>query len=60
MAITPAEKQDLLEYILGRMCREFRSGEPCCDGPPGNRVPRGAPHAACINAARVYDIANRA
>lgn len=60
MPISDDERQELIAYIEGRMCREYRSGQPCMDGPAGDRTQRTGPHAACVKAAEMIDIVKRA
>ncbi|KAA0233124.1 MAG: hypothetical protein EDR02_14435 [Actinobacteria bacterium] len=43
-----------------RMCREYRSGQPCMDGPAGGRTQRAEPHPACVKAAEMIEIVERA
>lgn len=60
MPITEGERQELIAYIEGRMCHEYRSGQPCMDGPAGGRTERAGPHPACVKAAEMIEIVERA
>jgi hypothetical protein len=57
--MTEDERDRLITYIEGRMCKEHRSGEQCMDGPVGARVARTTPHPACEQAAEMVEIVRR-
>jgi hypothetical protein len=60
MPITEDERQELVTYIENRMCQEYCSGQPCMDGPAGGRTERARPHPACVKAAEMIEIVERA
>ncbi len=59
MPMTEDERRELVAYIENRMCKEYRSGESCMDGPAGSRAVRRSPHPACVKAAQMIEIVRR-
>lgn len=57
--IEPAERQNLVDYIAGRMCAEARRDEPCIDR-QGKGDLIGERHPACLEAEQMIEIAQRA
>jgi hypothetical protein len=60
VSMTEDERQALITYLENRMCQEYRTGQPCRDGPAGGRLQRSGPHPACVKAAEMIEIVERA
>lgn len=60
MALTPSDKTQLIRYINGRTCEEFRQGKPCVDRKVDPVVELAKPHPGCRKAAKMIAIVERA
>ena len=56
MALSPQDKAELISYIEGRTCEEFRQGEPCLDRTGPVVVELAEPHPGCARAGRMIGL----
>lgn len=59
MPLSPAEKEELRGYILGRACAEFRRGQPCLQRKTDAEM-IGERHASCVRVEQMLALVAKA